>query len=108
MIVINIFPWSGAFAENKDVARDLRISHLMPALKDGQEVTLNFENVRLATQSFVHALVSDAIRVYGVDVLDKITFKNCNQSLQTLVNIVADYMQAAIAENAEIPENLPE
>lgn len=108
MITIIVVTSSGNFAENKDAARDLRVQQLMPALKEGQEVTIDFEGVNLSTQSFVHALISDAIRVYGIDVLDQIVFKNCNQTLQTLINIVVDYMQAAIDENAEIPEALPE
>ncbi|MDQ6630790.1 MAG: STAS-like domain-containing protein [Verrucomicrobiota bacterium] len=108
MIELKIFPNTGAFAENKDMARELRLNQLMPALKKGEDVLIDFADVRLSTQSFVHALISDAIRVHGIEVLDNISFKNCNQTLQTLINIVADYMQTAIEENTEIPEDLPE
>jgi len=41
----------------------------------------------------MHALISDLIRKYGIDVLDKIYFKNCNETVTKIINIVVDYMQ---------------
>ena len=93
MIIIKLYPIVGSFAENKDSARDLRIKKIIPALKEKQEIILDFENIDSATQSFIHALISDLIRHYGIEVLDKITFKNCNITLQKIINIVVDYMQ---------------
>jgi hypothetical protein len=84
---------AGTFAENKDVARDLRLDKIMPALAKGQKVTLDFAEVTGATQSFVHALISEAIREYGDDVYDSLYFKNCNDTVKEIVNIVAEYMQ---------------
>ena len=83
----------GSFAENKDLAREMREKDIKPALEAGQEVVLDFGGVSLATQSFIHAMISDPIRVYGADVLDSISFRNCNESVKTLVTVVCDYMQ---------------
>jgi hypothetical protein len=83
----------GSFAENKDLAREIREKDIKPALRAGEEVVLNFEGVTLATQSFIHAMISDPIRIYGANVLDSILFKNCNESVKTLVTVVCDYMQ---------------
>lgn len=93
MITINIFKNVGAFAENKDIARDLRIKKIIPALEKNQEIVLDFENVEGATQSFIHALISDLFRKYGNVVLDKIHFKSCTKTIQEIISIVADYMQ---------------
>lgn len=93
MKTIDIFSYAGKFAENKDVARDLREKQLIPFLKN-EEVTIDFRNVDATTQSFIHALISDAIRNYGIGVLDRINFKNCNNKVQTIIEIVVDYMQA--------------
>lgn len=90
---IVIFDKAGAFAENKDVARDIRILEIMPALERNEEVLLDFRQVDAATQSFIHALISDALRKYGGDVLDRIAFKSCNDTVKKLINIVVDYMQ---------------
>lgn len=93
MKLINIFERAGIFAENKDVARDIRLSEIMPALEINEEIVLNFEGVGAATQSFIHALISDALRKHGGDVLDLITFKGCNETIRKIINIVVAYMQ---------------
>jgi hypothetical protein len=90
---IIIFDRAGAFAENKDVARDIRIQEIIPALEKNEEVILDFDRVDAATQSFIHALISDIFRRYGTDALDRIAFKSCNDTVKKIINIVADYMQ---------------
>lgn len=84
---------AGVFAENKDIARSLREQVLLPALRRLEEVTLDFTGVEGATQSFVHALISEAMRAHGSEVLDHIVFKGCNETVQRIITIVVDYMQ---------------
>jgi len=83
----------GSFAENKDKARNIRIEEIVPVLKKGEGITLDFSGVESATQSFIHALISEIIRTYGVEILDRILFKNCNETVQKIITIVVDYMQ---------------
>ncbi|MDI6737246.1 MAG: STAS-like domain-containing protein [Nanoarchaeota archaeon] len=92
---IKLKPIVGEFAENKDRARSIRLEKIMPALANGEEVTLDFEGIGSATQSFIHALISDIIRKMGNEVLDRIYFKNCNETVQKIINIVVEYMQDA-------------
>lgn len=93
MAVIHIKKFAGTFAENKDVARELRVEKIMPTLKKNGQVTLDFAGVTGATQSFMHALISDTIRQYGENVLDQIFFKNCSPVVREIVTIVTEYMQ---------------
>jgi hypothetical protein len=93
MKTIKIFTVTGSFAENKDVARDIRINQIIPSLDKKLEVVLDFEKVDSTTQSFIHALLSDVIRKFGAEVLDEISFKNCNDTIKGIVNIVVEYMQ---------------
>jgi len=93
MITIKLHMLVGDFAENKDIARDVRENELLPALEKGGDVVVDFEGVTGATQSFVHALISEAIRRHGSDVLDRISFKNCNEVVQKIITIVTEYMQ---------------
>jgi hypothetical protein len=95
MIKIELMPLVGSFAENKDLARDIRIKKIIPALEKGEEVTLDFKDIDSATQSFVHVLISDLIRRHGAEALDKIYFKNCNETVKKIIQIVVDYMQEA-------------
>ncbi|MBL7073162.1 MAG: STAS-like domain-containing protein [Candidatus Omnitrophica bacterium] len=93
MTEIKLFDIVGEFAENKDFARDIRIQKIIPELDNGGEVILDFASVSGATQSFIHALISDLLRNYGSEVLDKISFKNCNEIVQKIIGIVVEYMQ---------------
>ncbi|MBI2092376.1 MAG: STAS-like domain-containing protein [Deltaproteobacteria bacterium] len=95
MITIKLLPLVGSFAENKDIAKDVRLKQVVPALDGKKEVVLDFEGIDGATQSFIHALISDLVRKYDNGVLDKIYFKNCNKTVQKIINIVVDYIQEA-------------
>ena len=90
---IVIFDQVGAFAENKDVARDIRTQEIMPALEKKEEILLDFQRVDAVTQSFIHALISDALRKYGGAALERVAFKSCNDTVKKIINIVVDYMQ---------------
>lgn len=93
MKIINLFEKTGAFAENKDIAREIRIKEIIPTIQKGESIVLDFNNIDAATQSFVHALISDLIRKYGNEILEKIKFKSCNEKVQKIIMIVTDYMQ---------------
>lgn len=98
MTTIGIQKNTGKFAENKDVARDLRTKELLPALHRGEKITIDFDGVEVATQSFMHALLSEAIRTFGNDLFEKVEFKNCNESIQQIISVVANYMQESMEE----------
>lgn len=93
MKTIKLLQLVGSFAENKDIAREIRIKEIIPLLEKNEEITLDFAGIESVTQSFIHALISDLIRNYGNEVLDKILFKSCNETVQKIISIVADYMQ---------------
>ena len=93
MTHIKLFKQVGQFADNKDLARDIRLTKLIPAFKKKNNIILDFEQVEGATQSFIHALISELIREYGNEVLEKIQFKSCNKTIQGIITIVVDYMQ---------------
>lgn len=82
---------STGFAEDKDSARSIRISTLLPALGRGESVVLDFKRVSFATQSFMHALIGEAIKKHGEGILDSIEFRNCSTQLRSLIQLVVDY-----------------
>lgn len=96
---IIIYDFTGDFAENKDVAKELRESKLIPALRDsnGVSVILDFDKVTGVTQSFIHALISDVFRVFSSspEILHKLEYKNCTPTVQGVIEIVYEYMQQA-------------
>lgn len=90
---IKLFPKVGSFAEDKDIARELRLREITPLLEKNEEIILDFEKIDSVTQSFIHALISEVIREFGGEALDKISFKNCNENVRKIINIVVEYMQ---------------
>ncbi len=95
---IRVIKHTGAFAENKDIARDLRLNTIMPALDRHETIILDFDGIDAATQSFIHALISDILRRYGSDVLELITFKSCNPIIRKIIEIVVEYTQEGMSD----------
>jgi hypothetical protein len=95
MITIKLLPHVGSFAENKDLAKKIRLTKIVPALNENEKVVLDFEEIDGTTQSFIHALISDLVRKYGNDVLDRVYFKSCSKVVQKIINIVVGYIQEA-------------
>lgn len=96
-VVVKMLKLTGTFAENKDVATAIRKERIAPALDKKKEVILDFHGVEAATQSFIHALISQLIRDYGIKVLKTMAFKDCTASVQKVIEIVVDYMQTVDA-----------
>jgi len=92
-VTVRILKLAGSFAENKDTAREIRLNTIQPALKKDQQIVIDFNGVEAATQSFIHALITQPIRDSGIGVLDHIAFKDCSETVQQIIEIVVDYMQ---------------
>lgn len=92
-MTVKIIKVAGEFAENKDVARNIRLNKIIPALKNKQQIILDFAGVSGTTQSFIHALISDAIRKFGNDAYELVLFKDCSPVVKEVINIVFEYMQ---------------
>jgi hypothetical protein len=93
MKCIQLLPIAGSFAENKDVAQSIRKEQIVPALERGESIAIDFEGVETATQGFIHALISELMRERGNEVLDRISFKNCSETVRKIIGIVVEYMQ---------------
>ena len=90
---IRMHPIVGDFAENKDAASKIRTESIIPTIQAGEKAVLDFDGVDSVTQSFIHALISDLIRRYGGEILDHVLFKNCNENVRKVIEIVVEYMQ---------------
>src|SRR5947209_13756634 len=86
------------FQEDKDLAKEIRRLKFLPALANGGSVILDFSEVATATQSFIHALIGEALKQYGVDVLDQITFRHCSPQLKNIIELVVNYSLGGFGE----------
>jgi len=82
----------GSFAEDKDTAAELRDEVILPELNRGGEVEIDFTGVTLTTQSFVHALISEALRREGETVLSRLTFRGCEEAARGIIETVVQYV----------------
>jgi hypothetical protein len=101
-VSIKLLPGVGGFAEDKDYAKQLRMNHLLPALERGDTVLLDFSGVSYATQSFVHALIAEALKKHGESALDRLEFKNCSSQLRSLVELVVGYSLGGFPESQSV------
>jgi len=97
-VLIKLEPGAGGFAEDKDLARRIRTSKLLPALERGEDVVLDFDGVTYATQSFVHALIGEALQRHGQTALARLEFRNCSPQMRSLVEFVVDYSLGGFPE----------
>ena len=70
----------------------------MPALKLGEQIEFDFQGIEGATQSFIHALISEAIREYKDVAFDNLLYKNANAQVKEIIKTVYAYMQESLAE----------
>lgn len=92
-MIIQMFDYVSDFGGNKDTAKQLRVEKIMPAISKGKKVVLDFADVNGVTQSFVHALIAEAIREFPEKVFELVEFRHCTRDVQVVVEIVAEYMQ---------------
>jgi hypothetical protein len=92
----------GDFAEDKDVAGQLRNDRILPALETGDAVEIDFGGITLATQSFMHALIAEALRRHGEACLDRLVFKDCSPLVRGIIETVVQYvLETAENEHAQ-------
>lgn len=92
---------AGQFAENKDVARRIRTEYIAPSLAARQPVVLDFSGVEVATQSFIHAAISEPIRQHGPLAVKLLEFKSCSPTVKSVILTVVEYSIEVVAEQQE-------
>ncbi len=99
---ISIQQLAGKFAENKDIAREIRIERILPTLSNGDEIILDFTGVQGATQSFIHALISDPIREFKDVAFNNLMYQGANDEVREIVSIVYRYLQESLQDIDEV------
>lgn len=104
MKTVSICAEVGSFAEDKDKAADIRNNVILPELKKNRPITIDFKNVTLVTQSFIHALISQALREKGEKALKLLIFKNCAPLAKGIVETVVQYVLETVEEEEKNPD----
>ena len=88
---LHLDPGANRFAEDKEQAKSIRLKEIMPALQRGEKVVLDFRSVSYATQSYVHALIGEALQKHGESALERLEFRNCSPAVRSVIELVVDY-----------------
>ena len=91
MTVVHVLKKAGDFAEDKDLAAEIRENTIQPEVAARKTVTLDFTGVTLVTQSFVHALIADVLRTHGENTLKHLVFKGCSDGVRGIIETVVQY-----------------
>lgn len=86
LIVIKV----AQFEEDVEAAANCRESIILPSINGGKLVVLDFNTVRFATQSFVHALMYKVIRD-GQQIGATLSIANCTNATREAIMAVAAY-----------------
>lgn len=103
-----MFDIVGDFGEDKDAAANLRQQKIKPCISKQECVYMNFDGVTLVTQSFIHALISDVLRVNGEDALELLEFEDCNELVRGIVSTVVQYSLDTLAEEPATESAAPD
>lgn len=60
--VVSIFNYFGKYPEDKEAATKFRDRHLLPAIREGKRILLDFRDVETPTHSFLNALLAGPVR----------------------------------------------
>jgi hypothetical protein len=74
-----------SFLLGSECALDIRINQLVPALKKGETVEIDFSNVRGTSQSWMNTFIMGTLLECGVDSLKYLKFQHCNPLVKELI-----------------------
>jgi hypothetical protein len=84
--VVSIYNYFGRWAEDKDAVIQFRDRHLLPAIREGKRVDLDFRDVVSAPHSFLNALIADAIKELGPRAYQRIRVYNAPGEIREIID----------------------
>jgi len=87
---LHIKNYFGGYAEDKGEAINYRDKYLVAVAKEGKEIILDFADVVNSPHSFLNALLSIPIKVYGMNAYKKIKIKNAQPNIRETIDFILD------------------
>lgn len=89
-LYIDMYNYCGERCEVKLEAINLRERKIIPAIKKGEIVILDFSHAITATHSFLTALLADSIKILGLKSYKQIKIIGANETIRTIIDFVCD------------------
>ncbi|HNC00866.1 MAG TPA: DUF4325 domain-containing protein, partial [Leptospiraceae bacterium] len=87
---LNIKNYFGGYAEDKGEAINYRDKYLVANAKDDKDLILDFADVVNSPHSFLNALLSIPIKIYGMKAYKKIKVKNAQPNIRETIDFILD------------------
>lgn len=88
MIKLGLSEKARVFHGSRATGQQLRFE-IEEALNANDRVTLDFAGVGVVTQSYIDEAIGVLILQFGPGVLQRLSFKNCNEDVKAVLNYVA-------------------
>ena len=87
---LGIQNYFGAYAEDKQSAISYRDRKLIPAIREGKSVLVDFEGVNYAPHSFLSALLATPIHILGMSAYKVIKIINATPDIRETIDFILD------------------
>lgn len=85
--IVNFF---GPFADEKQAAINFRDNKLVPAIKSGKKVLIDFEGVDSSPHSFLSALLATPVKILGINSYKVIRITNASPEIRETIDYIFD------------------
>ncbi|MGO9232224.1 MAG: STAS-like domain-containing protein [Bryobacteraceae bacterium] len=89
-LYVNIYNYFGKYAEDKDAAIAYRDRHLIPAIRQGKRIELDFQEVETAPHSFLNALLATPVTILGPKAYQWIKVRNAPGAIHEIIGGVLE------------------
>ncbi len=89
-LYISVRNYFGRYAEDKDLAKNIRDKYLLPALAENQTITIDFEEIVSAPHSLLNAMLATPIERLGLSAYKKIKIINAAPEIRETLDFIFD------------------
>ena len=89
-LLVVIENYFGKHAEDKEAAITHRDRYILPAIENGREILMDFNNVENAPHSFLSALLATPIKRLGMQAYKKVKIVNASPDIRETIDFIMD------------------
>jgi hypothetical protein len=83
--LVRVFNYFGRYAEDKDAAIKFRDQRLIPAIKQGKKLLLDFAEVETAPHSFLNAMLATPVTMLGLKAYQFVQVRNASGIIHEII-----------------------
>ena len=87
---VDVENYFGPYAEDKHAAINFRDTKLLPEIKLGKKIVIDFTRVKQSPHSFLSALLATPIKGLGINAFKKIKIVNANSNIRGIIDYIFD------------------